>query len=153
MNFTALANELNDMVPFHHHLGIKVEEVGPGFATVTLPDRSKLHNHVGTQHAGGLFSVGEAASGAAFLGAFGDRMSAITSLAQGARIQYRKLAVGRIVAHGRVDDIEGVFEQIDAHGSARFPVEVELRDPGNEVVATMTVDWYVARREIPVTTA
>ena len=41
-----------------------------------------LHNHVGSQHAGALFSAGEAASGAAFVGAFAERMGEITPLAR-----------------------------------------------------------------------
>ena len=44
--------------------------MAPGRGVVTLPDDERLHNHVGSQHAGALFSAGEAASGGAFLGAF-----------------------------------------------------------------------------------
>ena len=41
---------------------------------VSLPEADNLNNHVGSQHAGALFSAGEAASGGAFVGAFAERM-------------------------------------------------------------------------------
>ena len=44
--------------------------MAPDHGVVKLPDMANLHNHVGSQHAGALFSAGEAASGAAFVGAF-----------------------------------------------------------------------------------
>ena len=61
---------------------------------VVLPQEDHLHNHVGSQHAGALFSAGEAASGAAFVGAFAEHMGDITPLARNAEISYLKLAKG-----------------------------------------------------------
>ena len=63
-----------------------------------LPDRAELTNHVGSQHAGALFTVAEAASGAAFLGAFADRLAEVTPLARSAEISYEKIAKGPIEA-------------------------------------------------------
>src|SRR3712207_7474748 len=60
-----------------------VVEVAPGRGVVRLPDRDELRNHVGSQHAGALFSAGEAASGAAFVGAFAERLGELTPPAQG----------------------------------------------------------------------
>jgi acyl-coenzyme A thioesterase PaaI-like protein len=150
MNYDAVAAELNDAIPFNHTVGLKVVDVGDGFAAVTLPDKPKLQNHLGTQHAGGLFAAGEAASGAAFIGAFGDRLGTITPLAQSARIEYRKLATGTITARARLSaPTPALLETLDEQGAIRFPVEVNLADEGNEVVATMTVDWYVQRKDAP----
>ena len=55
-------------------------------------------NHVQSQHAGALFTAGEAASGGAFVGGFAERMAEITPLAEKAEIQYRKVARGDITA-------------------------------------------------------
>ena len=62
MDFDAVAAGLNQAIPFNRHLGLVVQEVAPGRGVVTLPDDAALHNHVGSQHAGALFSAGEAAS-------------------------------------------------------------------------------------------
>ena len=57
-------------------------------------------NHVQSQHAGALFTAGEAASGAAFISAFAERMGDITPLAEKAEIAYLKIARGDITATG-----------------------------------------------------
>lgn len=44
-------------------LELEYLEMGPGTATVRLPERPELGNHVGAQHAGALFTAAEAASG------------------------------------------------------------------------------------------
>ena len=82
-------------------------EVGEGRGVITLPDDERLHNHVGSQHAGALFSAGEAASGAAFVGAFAEHLGNITPLARSADISYLKLAKGPITATGTLQGEQG----------------------------------------------
>ena len=113
---------------------------------MTLPDGEHLHNHVGSQHAGGLFSAGEAASGGAFLGAFAEHLGGLTPLAKSASIDYRKIARGPIKAVGTLDaDVDELLGKIEADGRAEFPIEVEMTDGDGNVVATMTVHWHVRR--------
>src|SRR4051794_41935792 len=129
MDFDAVAAGLNDAIPFNRHVGLVVEEVGPGRGVVTLPDGEHLHNHVGSQHAGGLFAAGEAASGGAFLGAFAEHLDGLTPLAKSASIDYRKLARGPIRAEGALQaDVDEVLGKIDSDGRVEFPVEVEMTD-------------------------
>jgi acyl-coenzyme A thioesterase PaaI-like protein len=113
---------------------------------VRLPDDERLRNHVGSQHAGGLFSAAEAASGAAFVGAFMERMGEITPLAKSAQISYLKLAKGPILATATLgEDKASLLERLDADGRVEFPVSVSLTDPDGTEVATVTVDWHVRR--------
>jgi acyl-coenzyme A thioesterase PaaI-like protein len=101
---------------------------------------------VGSQHAGALFSAGEAASGGAFLGAFAEHLGSLTPLAKSASIDYRKIARGPITAvgslSGNVDELMGTIE---SDGRVEFPIEVEMTDAEGNVVATMTVHWHVRR--------
>jgi acyl-coenzyme A thioesterase PaaI-like protein len=146
LDFDAVAAGLNQAIPFNRHLGLVVEEVAPGRGVVTLPDGEHLHNHVGSQHAGGLFSAGEAASGGAFLGAFAEHLGSLTPLAKSASIDYRKLARGPITAVGTLSgDVDALLAAIEADGRVEFPVEVEMSDGEGNVVATMTVQWHVRR--------
>jgi acyl-coenzyme A thioesterase PaaI-like protein len=145
MDYAALAAGLQQAIPFNVHLGLEVDEVGPGLGVVRLPEGAHLVNHVGSQHAGGLFSAGEAASGGAFVGAFAEKMGEITPLAASAEIQYRKLARGPITATARLDDPDGRFAELEAEGVTRFPVGVELTDEQGVVVAVMTVQWHVKK--------
>ena len=146
MDYDALKAAIGQAIPFNTHLGLEVTEIGPGHGVVLLPEAPHLLNHVGSQHAGGLFSAGEAASGGAFVGAFAERMGDITPLAQRADIEYRRIARGAITATATLDDAEARIAELDADGVTRFGVPVELTDAGGEVVASMTVHWHVKRK-------
>ena len=121
-------------------------EVGEGKGVVRLPAGEHLANHVGSQHAGGLFSAGEAASGGAFVGAFAEHMGGLTALAKSARIDYLKLAKGPITAVGALErDAQEILDELDGSGRAEFPVEVSMTDGEGTEVARMTVDWHIRK--------
>jgi acyl-coenzyme A thioesterase PaaI-like protein len=146
MDYDAIRGGLEQAIPFNRHIGLEVAEVAPGRGVVRLPDRDELRNHVGSQHAGALFGAGEAASGAAFVGAFAERLGDLTPLAQGAEINYRKIAKGAITATGTLGGDPGeLLGRLDGEGKIEFPVEVELTNEAGDVVATMTVRWHVKK--------
>jgi acyl-coenzyme A thioesterase PaaI-like protein len=148
MDYEAIRSGLEGAIPYNVHLGLEVAEVAPGRGVVRLPDRAEIRNHVGSQHAGALFSAGEAASGAAFVGAFAERLGDLTPLAEGADISYRKLAQGVITATARLEiDPAELLAALDEDGVVRFPVEVELTNALGEAVAGMTVRWHLRRRD------
>jgi len=148
MDYEAIKGGLTAAIPYNGHLGLEVVDVGPGRGVVRLPDDERLRNHVGTQHAGGLFSAAEAASGAAFVGAFAEKLGEITPLARSASIQYVALARGPITATATLEeDATALLERLDADGKVQFPVQVELTDEQGATVATVTVDWHVRRND------
>lgn len=144
MDFDAVAKGMSMAVPFIGHLNLEIAEIGAGEATVVLPARPELTNHVGSQHAGALFTAAEAASGAAFVGAFAERMGDVTPLARDAEIHYEKIANGPIEARGRLAiDPAQALATLDAEGKVEFPCEIELTDAEGNRVATATVAWHV----------
>lgn len=145
-DYDALREGLQGAIPFNKHLGLKVEEIAEGRGVVRLPDRKTLHNHVGSQHAGGLFSAGEAASGAAFVGVFAEHMGHVTALAQSAEIHYKKLAGGPIIATGTLEDGQEHLDKLYDEGVVQFPVEVSMENEDGAEVATMTVHWHVRKK-------
>jgi acyl-coenzyme A thioesterase PaaI-like protein len=143
-DYDAMREALQGAIPFNGHIGLEVQEVADGRGVVTLPDDGKLHNHVGSQHAAGLFAAGEAASGAAFMGAFAEHLAGLTPLAKSAEIDYRKLAKGPITATAELgEDVERLMEKIESDGRVEFPVAIEMADADGQVVAGMTVSWHV----------
>lgn len=146
MDYAAVRDALSSAIPFNRHVGLDIVEVGDGTAVVRLPQSDNLLNHVGSQHAGALFSAGEAASGGAFVGAFAEHMAGLTPLARSASISYLKIAKGPVTATaslgGSKDDL---LATLDADGRVEFPVEVSLADESGVEVARMTVDWHVRR--------
>jgi uncharacterized protein (TIGR00369 family) len=143
-DFDAIAAGMTQAVPFAAHLGLEITSVGEGEAVVVLPDRQELGNHVGSQHAGALFTVAETASGAAFVGAFVERMAEVTPLARSAEISYEKIARGPIEATARLGTPPAdALATLDAEGKVVFPCEIELTDSSGQRVATARVDWHV----------
>lgn len=145
IDYEAVAKGMAAAVPYNGHLGLEFVSIGPGQATIRLPDDERLRNHVGSQHAGALFSVAEAASGGAFVGAFAERLGEVTPLASEASIRYTKLAKGAIEATATLDGHEELFATLDAEGKVSFPVAVELTNSEGETVATATVQWHVRK--------
>ena len=94
MSFEAIRARLTAGVPFAAHCGVSLDKLDRGSATATLPFRKAGLNHIGTQHAGALFAVGEAASGAAMAGLFADVLGRVRPVAGEATIRYLKPAKG-----------------------------------------------------------
>jgi acyl-coenzyme A thioesterase PaaI-like protein len=148
IDYAAVAAGLNQAIPFNSHVGLETTEVRADGGVVRLPDEAQLHNHVGSQHAGALFTAGEAASGAAFVGAFLSIMGEITPLAESAEISYRALAKGPITATASfVGDRDALIAELGENGRVRFPIGVEMTDGEGKLVAEMTVNWYVRRND------
>ncbi len=143
-DFDAIAAGMSQAVPFAGYLGLEITEIAAGEATVVLPERTELTNHVGSQHAGSLFTAAENASGAAFVGAFVERMGEITPLARSAEIAYEKIARGPITAKAVLGiDKDEALATLDRDGKVEFPCEVVLTDADGTQVASATVRWHV----------
>jgi acyl-coenzyme A thioesterase PaaI-like protein len=143
MDYEALAEGMAAAVPFNGHLGLEIRELGSGYAIVRLPDDQRLQNHVGSQHASGLFAAAEAASGGAFMAGFGERLAELRPLATRAEIAYSKLATGPIDARAELPDTDALLATLDADGKVVFDVPVTLTNGAGETVATATVEWHV----------
>jgi acyl-coenzyme A thioesterase PaaI-like protein len=147
-DFDLIAKGMPQAVPFAGYLNLEITEVSPGEATVRLPERPELLNHVGSQHAGALFTVAETASGAAFVGAFAERMGDLTPLARSAEISYEKIAKGEITAKARLGiPADKALATLDAEGKVEFPCEIELTDSDGAVVAAANVRWHVRLKD------
>lgn len=147
-DFDAIAQGMTEAVPFAAFLGLDIARIEDGESVVILPERAELTNHVGSQHAGALFTVAEAASGAAFLGAFAERLAEVTPLARNAEIAYEKIAKGPIEATAKLGvDREEALATLDSEGKVVFPCEIVLTDTAGNRVATATVQWHVRRNQ------
>lgn len=144
IDYDAIAQGMTQAVPFAGYLGVEVTSLAAGEATALLPERSELKNHIGSQHAGALFTAAETASGAAFVGAFAERMGDVTPLARNAEISYEKIANGPIEAKATLGvPAEEALATLDAEGKVVFPCQIELTDAEGQRVATATVEWHV----------
>jgi uncharacterized protein (TIGR00369 family) len=147
MVYEQIRKHMTESLPFTRLLGIRIDEIGPGTARVSLPDDPKLHNHLGTQHAGALFTLAETASGAAMAGGFADVIMDMRPVAKESRIQYQKVAKGATRAEGRVPgDLAALKATLKNEGKVAFPVEVDVYDEHGTLAAQVQVDWYLSAK-------
>lgn len=131
-------------VPFAGYTGVVLETLSAGEATASLELRSEIANHIGSMHAGALFTLGETASGAAMSGAFAAQILTIRPIAFEANIKYLKIAKGRITASARTDtSAASLLETLEAENRVRFSVTVSMTNADGVEVATMAVGWQV----------
>ncbi|MFF8909923.1 DUF4442 domain-containing protein [Streptomyces olivaceoviridis] len=138
----SIGDMLAATVPTARTLNLEFLQTAPDKAVVSLPDQSAYHNHVGGPHAGAMFTLGESASGAIVLAAFGDQLSRAVPLAVRADIAYKKLAMGVVTATATLGrPAAEVVAELDAGQRPEFPVSVEIRRADGAVTGEMTVVW------------
>ncbi|MBP5941028.1 DUF4442 domain-containing protein [Streptomyces acidiscabies] len=137
-----LGEQLAATVPLVRTLGLEFLETSRERAVLALPDQGAFHNHVGGPHAGAMFTLGESASGAIVLAAFGDQLSRAVPLAVSAQIAYKKLAMGRVTATATLGrPATEVIAELDEGGRPEFPVTIEIQREDGAVTGEMTVVW------------
>jgi len=147
MVYERIKQQMMETLPLVRTLGIRIDSIGPGTAEVSMPDDGKLHNHLGTPHAGALFTLAETASGAAMAGGFAELIMGLRPVAKESRIQYQKVAKGATRASGRVPgDLAALKAQLAADGKIAFPVEVDIFDEHGTLAAQVQVDWYLSAK-------
>ncbi|APA70404.1 hypothetical protein YQ44_24380 [Janthinobacterium sp. 1_2014MBL_MicDiv] len=147
MVYDRIKQQMMDTLPFVRLLGISIDDIGAGTSRVSMPDDPKLHNHLGTQHAGALFTLAETASGAAMAGGFAELILGLRPVAKESRIRYQKVARGATRAEGRVPgDLAALKAQLAQDGKVAFPVEVDIFDSEGTLAAQVTVDWYLSQK-------
>ncbi|GGV23684.1 DUF4442 domain-containing protein [Streptomyces griseoflavus] len=129
-------------VPMARTLGLRFLEATPERAVVALPDQSAHHHHAGGPHTGAVFTLGESASGAVVLAAFGEQLPRAVPLAVRAEIVYRKLPMGPVTATATLGrPAAEVVAELDGGRRPEFPVTVALRRADGAVTGEMTVVW------------
>lgn len=143
--YDALKAQLSAVVPFAAHVGVALETIGEGTASAMLEQSQATSNHVATMHAGALFTLAEAASGAAMAGMFLERLAGVRPVAARSTIDFLRPARGAIRAEAQVDGAKpALFAALDAEGKVRFPVSITIIDAENREVAKMVVEWHVS---------
>jgi uncharacterized protein (TIGR00369 family) len=147
MSYEAIRQQANSAVPFASYVGVELEKIEKGRAVARLPIRPQGLNHIGTQHAGALFTLGESASGAAMVGIFAPVLSEIRPVAAEAAIRYIAPAKGAVRAQASASgDADTLLAAIKTDGKTMFQVSVTMTDEDGTGVAEMTVNWHVSMK-------
>ncbi|MGW5200221.1 DUF4442 domain-containing protein [Streptomyces spiralis] len=129
-------------VPMVRTLNLEYLETTPERAVLSLPDQGEYRNHVGGPHAGAMFTLGESASGAIVLAAFGDQLSRAVPLPVNAQIAFKKIALGPVKATATLGrPAAEVVAELDEGRRPEFPVAVRIQREDGAVTGEMTVIW------------
>lgn len=138
---------MGDAVPFARHVGVMLTDVGDGTASATLAAHDALNNHIGTVHAGALFTLAETASGAAMAGAFAPLLAEVRPVVSSANIDYVKPARAPLHATARLV-VAGaeLRRRLSTERTVTFDATVSIGDDASREVARFTATWVVRRR-------
>ena len=131
-------------VPFNRFLGIR-PSARTGYI-LELADKDYLLNHLGTLHAGALFSLAEATSGEFLLRQFHHSELDVIPVVRKAEIKYSRSAESPV--YSTADFTENSVDEIHAglkeRGKVLVEVRVELYDETNERIAVSGIQWFLA---------
>jgi acyl-coenzyme A thioesterase PaaI-like protein len=132
-------------LPFNVLIGVQRAADG----SLALPADAKYSNHLGTGHAGALFTLAEAASGDFLLREFGDVGFPVVPVVRRAEAKFRKPAQGAVwAAAAIVPEAKTEFlTALKAKGRALISVMVEVTDEHGTHALSATFEWFVAKRE------
>lgn len=128
---------LGFIAPYSGTIGARVEEIGPGYARVTLRDRRRVRNHLRSTHAIALINLGEIATGLAVLSTVSANMRGIVL---GIQASFVKKARGKLTATAEFR----LPERVEDNTSCE--VTAQLRDESGETVAEVKATWLIGYR-------
>lgn len=135
------------LVPFSGYVGVEVKEFAAGSAVAVLASRPELLNHIGSLHAGALYTLAETASGAAMLSGLGPLIADASPLVRSSTTAFRKIAGGPIKATAKMDaPVAETIERFRAEGRVDFKVSVSLTNDQAVEVAFMSFQWSLRAR-------
>jgi len=120
-------------VPYTGRLGARVQALAPGHCVVTLRDRRKVRNHLGSVHAMALGNLGEMVTGLALMNSLPDNTRGILT---GFSIRYLKKARGILTAECRCDIP-------NSSDSRELTLAGDIRDASGDTVATAEARWLI----------
>lgn len=144
--YEMIRDHMDKSVPFATVTGVELVEVSPERGVARLAKRPEVENHIQTMHAGAMFTLGEAASGAALGGVLGELLMSARPVAADASIKYIKTGKTDLTATATANaDAETIRKELEEVGKVVFDINVAITDADNVTVAEMTVNWHVKK--------
>lgn len=124
--------------PYFGSIGARVTRLEPGACEAWIPDRRRVHNHIGTVHAIALCNLAELCAGLVTEVSIPRSMRWIP---KGMTVEYLARAKGRMQARA-----VPAREPVVADAGYPLPVEVQVHDPAGQVVFRAEVQMWVSPR-------
>ena len=145
--FEVIKAQLSTLVPFQNFVGIELIELSDGAASARMEQRQDTSNHIQSQHAGAMFTLGEAASGAAMAASMAPVILSVRPVAASATINFLKIAKGTLTAFAKTSAPGAeLLATLESEGKVAFEVVVDIQDSEKDSVVEMKITWHVSKR-------
>jgi acyl-coenzyme A thioesterase PaaI-like protein len=124
--------------PYFATISPRFEVLEHGRCEISIRDRRRVHNHIGTVHAIALCNLAELAAGVMTEASLPPGMRWIP---RGMTVEYRKQAIGTMHAVAQPDG--PLVESSEAY---ELPVRVEVRDDGGSEVFHARITMWISPR-------
>ncbi len=134
---------LEEMVPFVGKVGIQLIEAGPHRVKLSLPKDASNFNHVGSYHAGALFTFAETCAAAVV--AVSIDLGKYRLLVKEGSIRYKRAVYNDITCEVSLppEELEPQLAQIDEDGRGILPVTVHFIDGEGMECAEATMNFHL----------
>ena len=103
-----------------------------------------LTNHLGTLHAGALFTLADAASGAAIVGLYASELGRTRMVVSKSEVTFSRPARGTLTAVATAEEERSaVDERLSRDGRAELLVDVRICDDSGLEVARVHICWHL----------
>ncbi len=134
---------LSNLSPFNRHLKAKMLEWNDNKCVIEVKRRRRVRNHVGSVHAGALFTLGETCAGLVIIRNF--PFGKFRPLMSDVRVTYSKQARGDVVGECVISppDILRMHEDIARDEVPSIEVVTNIYNSDKEIIAVVTTVWQV----------
>ncbi len=135
---------MTETVPFVQTVGIGHKDAD----RLTLSNDPCLQNHLGTLHAGALYTLAETQSGLALMRLFPELRDKVIPLLRSGGLKYRHPVTESVVATAEVsqEERERFMKRFLDKGRATVTVTVRLTTEDEKICAEGDFVWFVQRK-------
>lgn len=124
--------------PYFASIRPRIDVLEPNRCEATIPDRRRVHNHIGTVHAIALCNLAELTGGLMTDASIPPSMRWIP---KGMQVEYVKKAVGTLRGMATPE-----FPPEESVAGYELPVNVQVRNPADEIVFRARILMWVSPR-------
>ncbi|QCF24720.1 DUF4442 domain-containing protein [Hydrocarboniclastica marina] len=140
----ALSTFFGRMVPYTGTTGIRVEVLEPGRCIISLPNKKRVQNHIGSVHAIASMLIAESATGFLVGLNLPDSRVPVIKTVNGEFVKRAAKGEMRVVAHLTPKQIELI--RSSEKGETTVPVELHDSDGREPIIITMVWAWTPKNR-------
>lgn len=139
---------LSFLSPFNAHLKAKMLEWNDNLCVIAVKRRRRVRNHVGSIHAGALFTLGETCAGLVIIRNF--PFGRFRPLMSDVRVNYSKQARGDVVGSCVIppETIARMHEDLVNNEIPFVEIVTTIHDEDQLLLATVTTVWQVKRWDL-----